>query len=162
VSGSVEGATGSISPSQWEIDTTPLREGDRVLAAQAGGWLYPGTVEEVRAGELLIWFDRGQRASIPADKVRRLYIGPGRRVFCRWMGGATYYSDTVKQRNGDAVFIHYDDGDKEWNQIALIRMPAHAGAAFFGGAVSLLLGRVGCLIWIPLAVGIYILFRFLR
>ncbi len=161
----LESSRPSVSAGQnqvWAGEAMPLREGDRVLANEGGGWLYPGVIEEVRPGEFLVLFDSGKRASVPAARVRRLHIDVGSRVFCRWMGGPTYYSGTVKERNGEMIFIHYDDGDREWNTIGLTRVPANAGTAFYGGTISLLMGRFGCLIWLPIIVGIYILFRMMR
>lgn len=137
------------------------RAGDRVLVPQ-GGWLYPGVVAEIQGEDLFVRFYEGRQGWFPAVQVRPLQIGVGSRVFCRWMGGTTYYSGTVKERRGDTIYIHYDDGDREWNVINMIRVPADSASAALGTLHTLFFGRWGCLLWLLVIGSIVFLVAVLR
>jgi hypothetical protein len=137
----------------------PWTIGERVLAPTGDGWLYPAVVAETRGFQTLVWFDSGSKTWMDADELRHLDITVGSRVYCRWMGGTIYYGGRVKEQHGEQIFIHYDDGDKEWNTIGLVRIPANTRAAFFGNVQSFAQGRYGCLLWIALIVIIFVFIK---
>jgi hypothetical protein len=51
-------------------------------------------------------------------------IVEGSRVQCNWRNLGKLYPGTVAQKNGDAVFIHYDDGDQENTRTGMCRLMA--------------------------------------
>jgi hypothetical protein len=158
---SVHGAVGKEfdrrDSSRFEEDAAPRRwlPGERVLAPAGDGWLYPGAVADVDGDQALIWFDNGNRRHAALAELRPMNLGVGARVFCRWMGGATYYAGRIKEQRGEQIFIHYDDGDKEWNVLALVRVPGSAGTAFLGTLHTLFFGRLGCFVWF-LIIGVIV------
>ncbi len=135
--------------------------GERVLAPGGDGWLYTGAVAEVKEDEVHVWFDNGMRRWVAAADMKPMDLGVGSRIFCRWMGGAVYYGGRIKEMRGEQIFIHYDDGDKEWNVFALTRVPGSAGKAFWGSLQSFSFGNLGCFLWLALGVGIPLLIRLL-
>jgi hypothetical protein len=137
-------------PRTWSV-------GERVLAPTGDGWLYPGAVADNRRGEVLVWFDNGHKRWLDCAEVEPMHLGVGSRVFCRWMNGAVYYGGTIKEQNGEQVYIHYDDGDKEWNVLALCRVPGTTSAAFWGNVQSFLQGRYGCVVILVAIIGIGVL-----
>jgi hypothetical protein len=156
---------GDFKDSSWESAGTrgdgdrPRRwsNGERVLAPLGDGWLYPAVVAETRGPQILVWFDSGTKKWLDDAEVRACDLTVGSRVFCRWMNGAVYYGGRIVEHNGEQIYIHYDDGDKEWNVMALCRIPATTSAAFFGNLQSFAQGRYGCLIWVVLiALGVVI------
>jgi len=98
--------------------------GARVLAPWGRDWLYPATVGEVKGKSLYICYDDGDRDWVPAAQVRPLDVTEGSRVYCRWQGGDAYYPGTVAARQGDQLHVHYDDGDRDWSAIGMIRVPS--------------------------------------
>ncbi len=132
----------AIEPGVW-------RQGDRVFAPLKPGWLNPGMVLEIEYDKLFVEFDEGgTKRWVDAVKTRPLDLQIGDRVYCRWMGGQTYYSGMIKDTNEDLVFIHYDDGDKEWNYVSLVAIPSSSLSGLWSLAISTLFGRWGCLIWL--------------
>ncbi len=134
-----------ILPEQWknqfsERERLPGSEwipGDRVLAQwvpQDPFW-YPGTIQMIEAKGLEVYFDDGDHASVPPDKVKRVDIDVGGRVFARWQGGPAYYPARVVGKDGDKILVRYDDtGEEEKTTISLVRVrpsavanPWHAG-----------------------------------
>lgn len=51
-------------------------------------------------------------------------IVEGSRVQCNWRNLGKLYPGTVAQKNGDAVFIHYDDGDQENTRTGMCKLMA--------------------------------------
>ena len=46
----------------------------------------------------------------------------GTSVEANWLMGGVYYTGSIAERIGDAIFIEYDDGDREWTTISAVRM----------------------------------------
>jgi hypothetical protein len=98
--------------------------GDRVLAPWGRAFLFAGTVNKIGEDEILVSFDDGDIGWAAEDQVRPLeMIAVGSRVECRWKGGSAYYAGVIAQMNGDQIFVHYDDGDREWSTIGQMRVP---------------------------------------
>ena len=46
----------------------------------------------------------------------------GTRVECRWKGGQRYFPGKITEIEGDRVHFAYDDGDREWTTLRLVRI----------------------------------------
>lgn len=100
------------------------KAGDRVLAKWPAedDWWYPAVICWAEGSRIEVQFDDGDRASLDSWQVRPLMIGEGSRVFGRWHGGPYYYPGTVSIQRGDAIHIEYEDGDREWTVVSLVRI----------------------------------------
>ncbi len=98
--------------------------GDRTLAMwpPEQEWFYPGVVCGLDAGSLEIQFDDGGRASVPSTEIRPIQWAPGMRVYGNWKGNGTYYPAHIASVQGAALFLEYDDGDKEITSGSLLRV----------------------------------------
>jgi hypothetical protein len=97
-------------------------EGDRVLGDGRDGYWYPATVLVVDDDRVAVQFLEGPDAWLPADRVRRFEIAVGDHVECRWKGGPTWFSGEITRKEGDRIHINYDDGDREWTTVRLVRV----------------------------------------
>jgi hypothetical protein len=98
--------------------------GDRVLAKWPieAEWWYPGVVMATGPGTVEVQYFDGDRSTVQANEAIPLAIGTGSRVYCRWKGGGAYYPGTVTNAVGEAIYIDYDDGDKETTIVQLARV----------------------------------------
>ena len=97
--------------------------GDEVMAPWANdGFLYPAILVELSPGHAHVAFLDGDEASLGLKSMRQGVIGPGLGVQVNWKGRGKYYAGTVHKRCGQAVFIHYQDGSKEWTTTAQCRV----------------------------------------
>ncbi|MBI1890066.1 MAG: DUF4537 domain-containing protein [Burkholderiales bacterium] len=101
--------------------------GDRVECNwKNGGRYYSGKVGAKDGGKLFIQYDDGDKEHTTHGKCRHLNVptGPmekGSRVICNWKGGGTWYPGVIAEKTGDAVFIHYNDGDKEHTKLSMCK-----------------------------------------
>jgi len=95
--------------------------GARVLGQWHDGLWYPATVRSVSGNELQLAFDDGDRRTASPSQVRPVEWNVGTRVQCNWKGRGRYYHGTIGRKDGDQVFINYDDGDKELTTIGRCR-----------------------------------------
>jgi hypothetical protein len=100
-----------------------FQEGDRVLAPFEDGYIYPGVVLSVDSDRTLIHFLDGTQGWVPTEQLRALEFEPGQRVEARWQAGQAYFPGSVSECQGDKLHIHYDDGDREWTLVRLVRLP---------------------------------------
>lgn len=102
----------------------PLGIGDRTLAMwpREQEWFYPGVVCGVGAGQLDIQFDDGGRDTVPIAESRPVQLVSGMRVYGNWGGAGAYYPGRIAAVQGAALFLEYDDGDKEVTSISLVRV----------------------------------------
>jgi hypothetical protein len=120
-----EGGSAGAVPTAIASDLmflTRLRVGDRVFAPWEAHFLYAGTVDQIQGGEAHVSFDDGDRGWVRLEQLRPLEVRPGLRVHGRWKMGAAYYPGEVVAVEGEAVRIHYDDGDREWARLAALRV----------------------------------------
>ncbi len=97
--------------------------GQRVLAQwEPDGYYYPGTITAHDEHSYLVIYDDGDKATVTADQLAPLDIKVGSRVFGRWQGDTLYYAGEVDQQEGAAIHIAYDDGDKEWTTVRMVRV----------------------------------------
>ncbi len=101
-----------------------LRVGDRVLAQWPAEmeWWYPGVIVAVDGQNIQVQYDDGDRADLRMDQAQPLEVRIGTRVFGRWQGGTAYYPGVVSDINGSAIHINYDDGDREWSTVGMVRI----------------------------------------
>jgi hypothetical protein len=97
--------------------------GDEVLAPWSGdGFLYPAVLVELGEKKGHVAFLDGDNTSLEPSSLRQGVIGPGLLVQVNWKGRGTYYGGMVTKRLGQAVFVHYEDGSKEWTTTAQCRV----------------------------------------
>ncbi|MEE2750951.1 MAG: tudor domain-containing protein [Myxococcota bacterium] len=99
--------------------------GDEVLAPWANdGFLYPAILVELSPSQGHVAFLDGDESGVELSSIRQGVIGPGLHVQVNWKGRGKYYGGTVQKRCGQAVFIHYEDGSKEWTTTGQCRVQA--------------------------------------
>ncbi len=109
-------STGIILADSWAV-------GDRCLANWSNDrYWYPGTIIETDGSLYHIQFDDGDREWLRAGSLTEENLGVGTYVEVNWMWGGVYYTGTIAERIGDVIFIHYDDGDREWTTISAVRV----------------------------------------
>jgi hypothetical protein len=97
-----------------------LEEGDRVWAPWNSATLFAGTVDKIEGNDAHIHFDDGDRGWVQLQQLLPLEIFAGLRVIARWKRGSSYFPGIVTQVKGEDVYVHYDDGDKEWTKPAAL------------------------------------------
>jgi hypothetical protein len=128
----------------------PWSVGDRVFAPQGVSWLHPGRITKIEQRKYYVRFEDGTANWFDAIQLRTFVLDVGSRVYCRWQGGDVYYPGKIAQRKGDTYLIHYDDGDKEWARLPLMRIGVGSAPVFqekfakwiFGTIISLAIGAV--------------------
>jgi hypothetical protein len=89
-----------------------------------GSTWYPGVIREKTGSQVFIHYNDGDKEHTTINKCRKLdsavhtgSLGKGSRVDCYWKGGRKLYPGIIKEKTGNQVFIHYNDGDKEHTTI---------------------------------------------
>jgi hypothetical protein len=100
-----------------------FQEGDRVFARTGDGFKYPGDIVEIIDDRVVVQTLLGHEMIVTAELVGEFSLNIGDAVDCRWKGGETFYPGRIAELVGQRVFIHYDDGEKEWTNIRLLRLP---------------------------------------
>jgi hypothetical protein len=103
-----------------------MNRGDRVLAwwPNEKDWWYAGVICSISGSDIEVQYDDSNRAVLTSAQVRPLVVGVGSRVYVRWKGGETYYPGRIGAVEGAAMFVEYDDGDKEWCTVCAMRIHA--------------------------------------
>jgi ribosomal protein L21E len=97
--------------------------GDKAQVLWKGTW-YPAKVTNVNDDQSKCYIRYDGYGSnwdewVGADRFKKAGGTPsgaivqGSKVQCLWKNGGTWYSGVVAEKTGNAVFIHYNDGDKE-------------------------------------------------
>jgi len=97
-------------------------EGDRVLACDCDGFIYPADIVSVEDDRIIVQFMDGPERMLTPELIRKFDLGQGMKVEGRWKGGPSYFPGVLAEVDGERAHIHYDDGDKEWTSIRLIRL----------------------------------------
>jgi uncharacterized protein (DUF427 family) len=109
-------ATGTLTAQEWDV-------GDHVMVNWTGDeFWYPATVVAAEEDGYFVVFDDFDREWVPAGRIRPENLSVGDKVFCNWMGGGIYYPGEIASRRGNAIVVHYDDGDVEATTIAGVRV----------------------------------------
>ncbi|GAB4214573.1 MAG: hypothetical protein OHK0012_12880 [Synechococcales cyanobacterium] len=96
-------------------------QGLRVLGQWSDGLWYPATVTSSQGDRIRLQFDDGDVATVAPSQVRSITWRPGTRLQCNWLNRGTYYSGVIAQMNGNSIYVHYDDGDREQTVIGRCR-----------------------------------------
>ena len=109
-------AVGAATAADWYV-------GDRVMVNWTADddW-YPATVVAVEGARYTVVYDDYDRETVTADRIRVEDLAVGARIFCNWLGGGVYYPGAIADRVGDAIVVHYDDGDVEATTLACVRV----------------------------------------
>ena len=95
--------------------------GQRILGQWSDGRWYPATIAGQNGNLFSVAFDDGDRADLPAVRIRAIDWTVGTRVQCNWKSRGRYYPGTITTSSGLAVHISYDDGDQEDTTISKCR-----------------------------------------
>jgi hypothetical protein len=123
-----------------------------VLAQWSNGWWYAARISGWNSEVYHVAFEDGDTANLRPNRISGHVWRPGSRVQCKWRGGDTYYDGVIAARNGTAVRVHYDDGDREDTYLAYCRsktatgrvagQPGDAGGAQTPGGGEDLVGTI--------------------
>lgn len=99
-----------------------MAEGSSVECQWKNGktW-YPGVIAEKTGKQVFIHYNDGDKEHTTVDKcrIRAGAMEEGSAVSCNWKGGGTWYPGVIAEKTGNAVYIHYNDGDKEHTQLSM-------------------------------------------
>jgi len=104
------------------MSACPFSEGNRGLAHEIDGYWYPGSVVLIRDDRVCVQYFDGPQRDLTPERLRPMNLQVGSRVECRWKGGQRHYPGEIRQKEGDRIYIVYDDGDREWTTIRLVRV----------------------------------------
>jgi hypothetical protein len=113
---------GAVEPSGYKV-------GDSVSCNWKGGaTLYPGVIAEKTGNNVFIHYNDGDKEHTTVDKCQPRSGGgssgamqKGSAVSCNWKGRGTWYPGIIAEKTGNAVFIHFNDGDKEHTKLSMCR-----------------------------------------
>lgn len=106
-----------------EIFSGRWNVGEHCIVKWSGdGYGYPGTIKHIKDGLYLVYYDDGDREWRLEKYLKNERIQPGDIVFGNWKSRGKYYRGRIARRNGQKIFIHYDDGDKEWTTISKVKV----------------------------------------
>lgn len=98
-------------------------EGERVLAQDIDGFTYPAEIVSVDGDKIIVQFLDGPERMLTPELIRRFDLKTDLVVECRWKGGQRYFPGKIAKLESDRVFMKYEDGDEEWTNIRLVRLP---------------------------------------
>jgi hypothetical protein len=100
-----------------------FEEGERILAQDIDGCTYPAEIVSIDGDKIIVQFLDGPERMLTPELIRRFELKVGMPVESRWRGGQRFFRGTIQKLEGDRVFLHYDDGDEEWSNVRLLRLP---------------------------------------
>jgi hypothetical protein len=109
------------------VKSIPFDEGDRVWATDIDGFTYPAEIVSINEDKIVVHFLDGPERMLTPELIKRFELKTGTAVACRWKAGQAYFPGKITKIEGDRVHIDYDDGDKEWTTVRLVRLPANPG-----------------------------------
>lgn len=116
------GGVAAVALALLSLPAFALGIGDAVQCRWKNGstW-YSGTIMEKTGNAVFIHYNDGDKEHTTTDKCRPLGggLGVGSLVSCYWKGGSTLYPGVIASKDGDRVFIHYNDGDKEHTTLSM-------------------------------------------
>jgi hypothetical protein len=116
------GPKGGGKPPSPEPRAPHWQVGERAFVSwsQDQYW-YAATIRQVQGQRLYVRFDDGIEQWTTMDRATKINLAVGDQVQARWQGGRIFYPGRIAQRNGEQVFVVYDDGDQEWNTVSNLR-----------------------------------------
>lgn len=108
------------------LSGTGFRSGERVLALwRANGFYYVGSVVKCENGlagkTCFVVFADGDSDNLPVNLIRPMSLKAGSSVFALWKD-KKMYPGKIARIVGQALYIHFDDGDKGWTSWAGIAL----------------------------------------
>lgn len=100
-----------------------FEEGERVLGLDMDGFTYAAEIVSIDEDKVIVQFLDGPERMLTPELIRRFELPVGGKIECRWKGGPQFFPGVLSKREGDRLFINYDDGDQEWSNIRLMRLP---------------------------------------
>jgi hypothetical protein len=108
----------------------PFDEGDRVWAQDIDSFTYPAEILSIDHDKVIVQFLDGPERMLTPELIKPFGLKVGALVTCRWKAGQVYFPGRVSELDGDRIHIAYDDGDREWTTVRLLRLPpANVGGA---------------------------------
>jgi hypothetical protein len=104
--------------------TFAFEEGDRVLACDVDGYIYPAEVLTIQSDRIVVQFADGPQRMLTPEFIRRFDLSSGQQVECRWKAGPQYFPGVLTRMEGERIHVQYDDGDEEWTTVRLVRIQA--------------------------------------
>jgi hypothetical protein len=99
------------------------KQGDRCFArSKTDGCYYAAVIQQEVGSEFQVRFDAGEEAWVDAIGLASAELPVGTRVQARWKGGSAYFHGKPMEKTADEVYIHYDDGDREWTTLNMVRL----------------------------------------
>ena len=98
-------------------------EGDRVLAFDSDGYLYPADIIMIDHDEVTVQYLDGYERVVTPELVKRFDLRVGTPVECKWSGGPHFFPGKIDKVEGERIHIKYDDNAEEWTTIRLVRVP---------------------------------------
>jgi len=101
----------------------PWKVGQRVLAHWSfEPFFYPAVVQAIEDDVVHVHYDDGQQAHLAQDAVLPLKLKVGDHVYCKRDGDQLYFPAVIERKDGDRLFLRYDDGPTEWSQVQHLRV----------------------------------------
>jgi hypothetical protein len=101
---------------QWKV-------GDRILANWThDAYWYPATIQSMDGERIYVNFDDGDKEWTTGEFLMDIDIEVGGRVYCRWKGDPYYFPGRIARKEGEKIYVQYDDGDTEWTTISFVRV----------------------------------------
>ena len=109
---------------EWFGVNTLIRPvvGGRVLAQWHDLYWYPAFILAINGKRLHLAYDKGDQGVVAPDQIRPLGMMEGSRVACRRKGSGKYYPGEVMEQEGDKILVFYDDGEREWTSVRMMRV----------------------------------------
>jgi hypothetical protein len=98
--------------------------GGRPLSGAVSGdsYWYPAVIGNTGDGLYFIRYDDGDTEWRMEKYIKKEEIRAGDVVFGNWQGKGRYYRGVIASRNGERIYIKYDDGDEEWTTVGRVRL----------------------------------------
>lgn len=105
------------------IASLPFDEGDRVLAFDSDGCLYPAEIVMIDHDRVTVQYLDGPERMLTPELIKRFDLRVGMTVEGRWSGGPHHFLGKIDKVEGERIHVVYEDGAEEWTTIRLIRIP---------------------------------------
>lgn len=127
----------------------------RVLAMKEGDvYWYPATVLSKSGQDYEVLFeDDGRTEKAAAARLMKNDIGTKSDVFVRWKKQPIYYFGQVTKKDGERLFVHYDDGDEEWTTTGMVKVVRGKVAALCKAGQHVIAPTGHPFLWYPGAIG---------
>lgn len=116
-------STGDSFSMPEEIYTGRWNVGDHCIVKWSGdGYGYPGTIKRIKDGLYQVYYDDGDSEWRLEKYIKSETVRAGDMVYGNWKSRGKYFRGRIARRTGKKIFIHYDDGDKEWTTLSKVRI----------------------------------------